>query len=380
MKKFVLLIIVFSFLKLLAQPTTITYQGILTDENGDPINGTRNVSVEIFDSQTGGSSLWTESHSNVDFSEGLFNIELGSNTSLSGVDFSDNVWLEITVESTTLSPRIAFNASGYTFSSKESKGITSDNNVTIETTAGNSNITLTPDGAGRVLTTSDLINDGSMQIGTDSDPNYTFGYNTFVMSENNLRLLFDDTSNSSFFPDFDWQLEINSSINGGTNHFAVNNMNNVTTPLFIDGSAVDNSIYAKGSYVGLGTSSPGMDLHILSGDSPAIRFQQDNTSGWTPYTWDVAGNEVNFFVRDVSGITTLPFRIFSGNSDDVLVLRNSRIGIGTNEPARTAHINGVMRLEPQSSAPSSPSAGDIYFDSNDNKLKCYDGTTWQDLW
>lgn len=30
--------------------------------------------------------------------------------------------------------------------------------------------------------------------------------------------------------------------------------------------------------------------------------------------------------------------------------------------------------------PSSPTAGQTYFDSTSNKLRTYDGTTWQDHW
>jgi hypothetical protein len=59
---------------------------------------------------------------------------------------------------------------------------------------------------------------------------------------------------------------------------------------------------------------------------------------------------------------------------------NGNVGIGTNAPARTLHVNSVMRLEPIPTAPTSPGKGDIYFDSTFNKLRVYDGTTWQNCW
>ncbi len=40
-------------------------------------------------------------------------------------------------------------------------------------------------------------------------------------------------------------------------------------------------------------------------------------------------------------------------------------------------INDVLKLTPRSSAPSSPTKGMMYFDSNDDKLKVYDGVAWQ---
>lgn len=54
------------------------------------------------------------------------------------------------------------------------------------------------------------------------------------------------------------------------------------------------------------------------------------------------------------------------------------VGINTPAPARSLHVTDVLRLEP-ASAPAGPSAGDIYFDSSSSKLRCHDGTIWQDL-
>lgn len=53
-------------------------------------------------------------------------------------------------------------------------------------------------------------------------------------------------------------------------------------------------------------------------------------------------------------------------------------GFGTTSPARAVHISSVLRIQP-SAAPSSPAAGDIYYDSTTNKLRCHNGTIWADL-
>jgi len=76
-----------------------------------------------------------------------------------------------------------------------------------------------------------------------------------------------------------------------------------------------------------------MDLHIVSGNSPAIRLDQDGSSGWTAQVWDIAGNEANFFVRDVTGGSKLPFRIQPASPTNTLTLRaDGRVGIGTWSP------------------------------------------------
>lgn len=43
------------------------------------------------------------------------------------------------------------------------------------------------------------------------------------------------------------------------------------------------------------------------------------------------------------------------------------------------NINSFMRLQPRNTPPAQPDSGTVYFDSTDNKLKCYDGTTWHNL-
>ena len=67
-------------------------------------------------------------------------------------------------------------------------------------------------------------------------------------------------------------------------------------------------------------------------------------------------------------------------NSNLVIKANGNVGIGTITPARTLHIKDVMRLEPIPTAPSSPAKGDMYFDSTINKLRVYDGTTWQNCW
>ncbi|KPA14954.1 NHL repeat containing protein [Candidatus Magnetomorum sp. HK-1] len=75
-------------------------------------------------------------------------------------------------------------------------------------------------------------------------------------------------------------------------------------------------------------------------------------------------------------------QVFNINNTHRIQTKNVAIG-KTNtyekfEVNGTVKINDALKLEPMSSAPQNPSAGWLYFDSTDNKLKVYDGTTWQD--
>jgi hypothetical protein len=66
-------------------------------------------------------------------------------------------------------------------------------------------------------------------------------------------------------------------------------------------------------------------------------------------------------------------------NEPLTILANGNVGINNANPQRSLHINDVMRLDPRATAPSSPSAGDIYYSSADNTLKFYNGTTWRTI-
>ncbi len=232
---------------------------------------------------------------------------------------------------------------------------------------------------GDVVGEFDVIIQGSLAVGFDAVNNENFGATTILLKENNLRIEFEDTSTGTF-PSNDWQLTANDQISGGGNYFAIEDLTGAKVPFKVTAGARTNSVFVSSTgNVGFGTSSPVLNLHIISSNTPAIRLDQNNSGGWGTYIWDVAGNEANFFVRDVTDGSKLPFRIFPGAPTSSLTIRNGgNVGIGTATPARKLHIMGAMRLEP-SDAPADPTEGDLYYDQTTKKLRFYDGTVWHDL-
>jgi hypothetical protein len=164
-----------------------------------------------------------------------------------------------------------------------------------------------------VVTADDAIIQGSLCVGLDCVVNESFGFDTIRLKENNTRIKFEDTSTGTGFPSTDWQLTANDSAAGGANKFSIDDVTAATTPFTITGAAPTNSIFVDSSgRLGLGTATPVLKVHENSSDTPAFRFEQNNSGGFTAQTWDVAGNEANFFVRDVTGGSRLPFRIRPG--------------------------------------------------------------------
>ncbi len=72
-----------------------------------------------------------------------------------------------------------------------------------------------------------------------------------------------------------------------------------------------------------------------------------------------------------------PLYFETNDSVKVSILTNGYVGIGTTLPGRLLEVNGSARFVP-TTAPSSPVAGDVFFDSAaGNALKYYNGTAWQ---
>jgi hypothetical protein len=189
----------------------------------------------------------------------------------------------------------------------------------------------------------DLIVQGSACIGLDCVDGESFGFDTIRLKENNTRIHFQDTSTSPGFPNHNWQLTANDSASGGLNKFSIEDLTAATVPFTILGSAPTNSVFVDSSgRVGLRTSTPVLDLQITTGNTPAQRLEQTTSGGFTAQTWDVAGNEANFFVRDVTSGSRLPFRIRPGApTSSIDIAATGNVGMGTANPATKLHVVGA---------------------------------------
>ena len=185
----------------------------------------------------------------------------------------------------------------------------------------------------------DLIVDGSACIGTDCVNGESFGFDTLRFKEVNLRLHFQDTSSSPGYPSNDWRIVVNDTNNGGLNRFSIEDTTAGHFPFTLEAGAPRDSIYLDSNgFVGLGTSTPAKKVQMTYGDSPTLRLEQDGSQGFTPHTWDVAGNETNFFIRDVDN-NNLPFRVRVGAPEDSLYVDpEGDVGLGTNSPAKALHL------------------------------------------
>ena len=186
----------------------------------------------------------------------------------------------------------------------------------------------------------DLIVQGSECVGLDCVNNENFGFDTIRLKENNTRIHFDDTSSSAGFPANDWRLIANDSASGGSSKFSIEDSTSSKTPFTVTAGAATNSIFVDSTgRVGLRTSTPVLDLHINTSNTPAIRLEQNNSGGFTAQTWDIGANEANFFVRDVTGGSKLSLRIRPGAPTSSLdISADGDVGVGTGSPDSKLHV------------------------------------------
>ena len=99
-----------------ALPPALNYQGHLTDSNGVPIDGPVNMVFAIYDIDTGGTALWSDTRS-VTIDQGVFSIELGgsSNPFPPGL-FENPLWMGLSVGADAeMSPRRPISSVGFSF-------------------------------------------------------------------------------------------------------------------------------------------------------------------------------------------------------------------------------------------------------------------------
>ncbi|HPO64083.1 MAG TPA: hypothetical protein PK762_13475, partial [Candidatus Kapabacteria bacterium] len=109
-----ILIIFISISSVFSQvPQKISYQGVLTDIDGNALNGNYNIQFSLWNDETAGFSLWQEVQQ-VSVNNGIFDVYLGAVSPII-LPFDAQYWLEIQVESSLPLPRVTLVSSPYSF-------------------------------------------------------------------------------------------------------------------------------------------------------------------------------------------------------------------------------------------------------------------------
>ncbi len=99
-----------------AIPSTIAFQGYLTDPGGAPVNGTVSLGCAIYSQPAGGSSMWSETHPSVSVANGVFAVALGAVTPFPAGLFDEaSRYLGIRVNGEAEMPRTELRSAPFAF-------------------------------------------------------------------------------------------------------------------------------------------------------------------------------------------------------------------------------------------------------------------------
>ena len=143
-------------------------------------------------------------------------------------------------------------------------------------------------------------------------------------------------------------------------------------------TASANFVYdATNTRFGLGLSTPSVMTHFRAANGATI-MRMENSD--TIVSLSETIGKIEFYGNDVgagSGVTAyIDCRATSINGDNAIDIFSGSNG---NVVGGVSILpSGAVNFTPIST-PASASAGDVYYDSSTNKLRCYDGTNWNDL-
>ena len=181
---------------------------------------------------------------------------------------------------------------------------------------------------------------GSLVVGNSSENGLAKGFDSLRLSDDVIRVHFEDTTSTANYASNDWRIVINDEAIDGESHFSIVDAETGETRFRIDANAPENALLVDAlGRLGLGTNTPQQDVHIQGGDTPTVRLEQTGTDEYTASIWDVAGNEVNFFVQNSTNGELVPFKIHAtATANSLYITEDGNIGIGTDAANRSVHV------------------------------------------
>ena len=113
----------------LAAPSEINYQGVLTDQQGNPVNGVRAMQIKLYDAPTGGNMTYQENIGNVTVADGIYSFKFGASGNGIASALNGNDHLALLVDSEEQPTRTKILAGPYALKAKESEDVSDLKNL-----------------------------------------------------------------------------------------------------------------------------------------------------------------------------------------------------------------------------------------------------------
>ncbi|MCH7731966.1 MAG: hypothetical protein IIB44_05530, partial [Candidatus Marinimicrobia bacterium] len=376
MKRILFIGMLFIIMSQIAFAQTFSVQGVLRDPLGKTVDdGYYSVTFRLYEQSTGGTAVWSETQGSVQVLHGVFNVELGTVTSLSDTPFDTTYWLGISIEGgTELEPRFKLLKTPAAMSVLGTDNVfPSKGNIgagTLNPTAGLHIVTQSANtdllkiesaGGGFIKVTSD----GKMGVNV-SDPNNPLAISGNLRLRDGGAIVFDDGT------------QIASANFGGSatgvaspgNALITSDAEGIGTgeiQFFIDTDP--KMVIDHDGNVGIGTTTPGAKLDVngnmlLTGGYRHFGLLGGNSHGYLYGNFPALGDGIhmgyNYYVNSndehvipnlgggTSRITmqygNLDFATAgagAGNpSSKMFINSDGNVGIGTDDPQAQLHVTG----------------------------------------
>jgi len=104
-----------------AAPSEINYQGVLTDQQGNPVNGVRAMQIKLYDEPAGGYMTYQETIGNVTVADGIYSFKFGASGNGIASALNGNDHLALVVDSVEQPTRTKILAVPYALKAQESE-------------------------------------------------------------------------------------------------------------------------------------------------------------------------------------------------------------------------------------------------------------------
>jgi hypothetical protein len=323
-------------------PTQLTYQGFLTDGNGQPFGNTtpvnKTVVFRIFDALTGGNLKWS-SQQVVTVDRGYFSVLLGQGSAFGSEPFNADLtgiftgngasdrYLELTADGTVIAPRLRFFPSPYAMLAKSATEL-------LDPTTGTSSLS---------VDSGNLNVPGAVGIGTGS-PVGRFYINeaTGTSASSNGGTLVLDHAN----PGGESSIVFRSNINrGGADYGYINYRDNRTAggenavfTIGIQNDGDDHIALLPSGNVGINTTNPGEKLDVVGNAQVSGNVYVNGSWGIGNVSKGLlaAGNDVGL---RASASGDIWFQSANGDRTHMFIRNGGGVNIGPNNFDSAGQLN-----------------------------------------
>jgi hypothetical protein len=222
-----------------------------------------------------------------------------------------------------------------------------------------------------------LTSGGNLLVGTTTDAGQKFQVNGTALVSGQFK---NDTTSFATIGGIAIGQASNGNASVGSNNIAIGNSANATTgsqSIAIGAASYSNANYQL-VFGGGAAGDTGRIENVFFGNGVEYSANASVPNVTLNATAGVGTNSQGKNITIAGGKGT-----GSGTSGDVIISTATTTTSGTTLQTLTQRLRikgtqGSVRFIPIAT-PASAEAGDVYYDSSTNKLRCYNGSTWNDL-